>query len=348
MGIKILTSIILFSLLCGGCSLDVRKATAPTNPPKVTKSDFNVSQITGRFEQTGAAKMFLWPVNICDDNEENCRPMTFEEKVVARQKITAFADDLTLWEERAEDAEIELETKYTKLKKDLAEWSLTNKCYSLCVPDGGIFCLPDEPNLEPIDDWKEPADQAEEQLIASCQVNQNDRATIDDKKALEKQEKVIPLFENAGIAGEALLNEVGNRNFFGTLNKLEFLFGKVNCTSEVEFCQKTKNQENLFVKTLWRPDKGEDVYISNFVEKSSKWELEIIEFDKKGGFLVMKMPAVDVDRGNEVYGELTYDLEFVPDGERVKVNGDIRLLDFETNQERIGRIALSGKMNPIE
>ncbi len=330
---------LLFLLPWGviNCSLDVKKAVAPTNPPQVEKNIFSASQVRGHYQTDGSPKMFKWPVDKWNEDKTQLLPMTFAEKVQARQTITAYSEEVELYTQEFTALEKEINLKYENKLKELENRFLTNQCYSFCDPDS-LFCDPEDSSVLIVDDWKLPENEEETLAIASCQENQSQRENISEDFEYEINEKVEPLRIKAGQAALALLQTVGDRNYFTELTSFEFFFGPYECSSN-KGCLLSNEVESdkIYIRLQFG-----DLVLTNFDGDSGDLRVYDVGFDPAQGFLVFKTPAIDFENSQSIYGEITYDLELLPGLGVLRADGDIRVKENEVDKEFIGRFSSAG------
>ncbi len=325
------------------CSMDVKKAYAPTAPPKVEKSNFAAAQIEGSFE-AGTTLMFLWPEKIWNEEAQALVPMTFSQQAESRKNIVRYSEEKDIFEAKYIEAAQALEIKYTKIKSDLVEAYRDLKCYSYCDPDD-FFCEPDNPDILFQDTWKPTEDPEELEIIAQCQANEKTRENIEEEKDLEAQEKVVPLREKAGEAAQNLLNAVGDRNFFNNLASFQLKYGKLKSCyvdNSGECLNINEGEKGLLIRVTFSGGG-----FSNAMGDDSLGDVTNIQFDTENGFLTFSIPALDFEKNNEQYGEIHFDLELNPKGDQLAVVGDIRLENYESGSTRIGRFSSSGQLLPM-
>ena len=193
----------------------------------------------------------------------------------------------------------------------------------------------------------------EKTLLVSCQSNQEDRNALDKNKASEKTEILDPLIEKTSKAGNELLQAVGDENYFGDFKFFQFTYGNYDCvageTVEDRGDCSLRNDKGGSLVPYINVVYG-DFHISNYSKNKSKYQITDIQLDKVDGYLTFKMPVVDFENDNKIIGEMVFDLEFVKDGERMKMDGDIRYTSKATGVEEIGRFASAGQMkeNPAQ
>ncbi len=331
--------LVLFPYL-SSCSLEVKKAVAPSDPPQVEKSVFSASQIRGHFVTDGSPKMFMWPIYKTDEQTNQLVPMSFSEKVKTRQVITAYSEDVELYTQKFTQLEVEINKKYDKLLVDLENEFKQKQCYSFCDPEISLFCDPSDDSVLSVDDWVVGETPEEQAIIAQCQENQTQRENIDDEKEDEIDEKVEPLRQKAGQAALALLQTVGDRNYFTEITSFELFYGPIQCIKN-EGCETAEGAED---RTFARIEFGSTV-LNNFKNNDEALKLENLSLDASNGFLQFTTPLLDFENDNSVYGEIFYDLEFIETDQGVlRLDGDIRVKDFSTGEERIGRFSSSGSV----
>ncbi len=326
------------------CSMSVREAQAPTDPPKAEKTVFSAGQITGSFI-ADSTLMFLWPEKIWDENSQSLIPMTFSQRAESRKNIVRYSEEKDIYEALYIEAATALEIKYGKILLDAENIYRELQCYSLCDPED-FFCEPDNADNLFQDTWKPTEDPAELELIATCQQNEQDRRGIEEIKNQEAAQKVTPLREKAGLAAQNLLNAVGDRNFFNSLSSLEIKYGEIaGCFVDFER------------ECLINSDKSFDILVrvhfsaghfSNVVNDQSLGEISNISLDIENGFLTFTIPALDFENENTQYGNIHFDLELNVSGPQMTVVGDIKLENFDAGTIRIGRFSSSGELIPVE
>lgn len=332
-------TILLLMVLFASCSLEVKKAIAPTDPPQVEKNVFSASEIRGHYQTDGSPKMFKWPVEKWNSDETRLIPMSFSEKVYARQLITGYSEDVETFTLQYTEMEQSIVQKYETLSKDLESDFLANRCYSYCDPDS-LFCDPSDDSVLEVDDWKVGETEEEAAIISSCQENQSQRENIDDDFDREIEQKVQPLRIKAGEAALALLQTVGDRNYFDEITSFEFFYGPYLCL-EGEGCRRDEalKNDNVYVRI-----KFGELVLTNFEGNTNELRVYDLQLDPSQGFLVFKTPAIDFENSNTVYGEITYDLEFISGNNMLRVDGDIRVLENQSKTEKIGRFSSAGQL----
>jgi hypothetical protein len=245
-----------------------------------------------------------------------------------------------LYTQKFTQLEGEINKKYDKLLVDLENEFKEKQCYSFCDPDISLFCDPSDDSVLTVDDWVVGETPEEQALIAECQENQIQRENIGDEKEDEIDEKVEPLRQKAGEAALALLQTVGDRNYFTEITSFELFYGSFQCRMN-EGCEKLEDAEE---GTFARIGFGSTV-LNNFENNNESLKLENLSLDAPNGFLQFTTPAIDFENGNKVYGQIFYDLEFIETDQGVlRLDGDIRVTDFSTGEERIGRFSSSGRV----
>ncbi len=325
-----------FIIFLGACSLGVREAYAPTDPPSIEKGLFTTAQIEGTYS-AGTTLMFLWPEKIWNEQTETYDPMTFSQKAESRKNIVRFDEEKAVYEAMYLEAAKELEAKYTKKTVDLEGKYREMLCYSMCDTDD-FFCEPDNPDVLFQDTWKPTEDPEELMLIAACQENEGTRKAIESEKDTEEKQKVTPLREKAGAAAQNLLNAVGDRNFFNNLSTFEV--GYYLCEKESGgLCTDKKGGTEIL---LIRVSFSGGYFTTDVGDPNAFGKVTNVVLDEENGFLTFSIPAIDFDANNERYGEIHFDLELNPKGTRMTVQGDIKLDDAMTGKTRIGRFSSSG------
>lgn len=327
-----------------GCSMNVREAYAPTNPPKVQKSLFALEQLEGHF-QGNTTLMFLWPDEIKNEETGEMIPMTFAQKADSRKNIVRYDEEQKVYKELFEEAERQLNAKYDKKSSEMVAEYQNLKCYTLCDVDD-FACTPDDPSNLFQDTWKQTEDEVELQTIATCQQNEKDRKGIDGEKEQEKAQAVTPLQKKAGEAAQNLLDAVGDSNFFNNLSSFEMTYGPwqvVGRCGSADPCLPPGYNHKLIVKVAFSGG-----VITNSAEDGAIAEVTNLKLDAENGYLNFTIPAIDFDNGNKEYGKIHFDLELSPNGQQLNVTGDIRLESNETGTIKVGRFSSSGGITPLE
>ena len=343
---------LLISISCCifvSCSLDVKKAVAPTNPPKVSKNLFSVKQIEGQYKTSSTPVMFLWPTDKWSEAKQAYVPLSFSEQAQSRKEIVRLSEDKAKFEGNYKKQEPLIIKKYDQKREKLIGLYKLNLCYTLCDPFD-FTCEPDNPDNFPQNTWKIPENPEEELAITYCQNTQKQIEGLDSKQTEELQAALLP----ATQASFDLLAAVGDRNFFNELSTFEINYAGVeSCFVKNESpCLKLKNnQKGTLVTLLFKAVSGEDLYFSNDESGSEKisYKIENVELDKENGYLTFTMPAVDFSTvEKKIYGELSFDLELTPKTGQMTVNGDVKLMSFDTNEERVGRFNSTGNLIPLQ
>lgn len=325
------------------CSMDVKKAHAPTAPPSIEKSNFKSSQLLGDFT-AGTTLMFLWPEKILDETSNTLVPMTFSQKAESRKNIVRFSDEKDVYEAEFLKASKELDAKYNTLLSALIESYQESKCYSLCDVED-FTCEPDNPDILFQDTWKIPVDDVEAELIQQCQANESDRKEIGADKKAEALQTVTPLQKKAGAAALALLNAVGDRNFFNDLSGFDIRYAPLakGCFKDGLCLKDNSGKMGMMVRVHFKGGS-----FSNAIDDGAIFSVSDIVLDREEGFLTFTIPAIKFEDDNRVYGEIVFDLELNPGIGTLNVVGDIRLKNFDDGTERIGRLSSSGPLVPAK
>lgn len=353
--------IVILLLSLASCRVGVKQASVATQPPKVEKSSFSTTQIEGTFVAS-TSLMFLWPQDRWDEGSQSYIPLTFAEKVESRKDVVLYSDQKDLYEGQYQKAQLQLDTKWNALSETLVKDYKDLKCYSYCDPEEDFFCDPEDSTVLFQDTWvcssdvtevvlneeqsaeevEEPADSCTPELkevIKTCQANEEERRTLEAAQAVEEAELVLPLKQKAGEAALALLNAIGNRNFFDSLSSFKMIYALPETCSQKGFCV---GEEGLLIEL-----KMGDIVLSNKAESDSEFGVSDVELDPINGFLTFKIPAIDFENNQTVYGEILFDLEVNSINQGLRIDGDIRVNNYETGQEAIGRFSSSGAIEPF-
>ncbi len=337
------TILVLLGLQFLGCSIDVKKANAPTDPPKVAKSFFSSSQIVGHF-RASAPVMFLWPVDRWDEAAQAFVPLSFSEQAEVRKNIVKASEDKAFYEAEFFATEKQLDEKYLGLQESLKQEYVADRCYALCDPFE-LSCFPGKPETFFQDAWIDTDDPEELALIEKCIANENERRGLEADQTEEEEVILDPIEAKMIAANESLLATVGNRNFFNDFTTLELVYGPVaSCEVVPNDCLDIDpGQTGLVVKVLFTGGG-----FSNVLNSGQDHQISEVDFDQENGFLTFKVPLIDFADENRVTGELFFDLELNPKGKELIVGGDIRRTLYATGKTRVGRISASGPIMPIE
>ncbi len=317
---------LFFCLYSAGCSFSATPAYAPTNPPVVKKKPFQSSSLVGNFKLMGSPTLFLWPTDRWDEQQNLFLPLSFEEKVLSRMKITRLSEEVEFYSAQIEPLELQLKTKYEGTQKTLENEFKTALCYSFCSPED-FLCDPSDDTILIVDEWLESEDPAEQEIIRSCQNNQAQRLEIKKLWDFEKKEKILPLQQKAGAAALALLETIGDRNYIPHLT--DFYFS----------VDPQKNQSltiNLvFGGRMFSSQPGVD-----------ELSIEILESDLLNGFVVFKIPFLDPQENGQIKGELIFDLEMVFNNETLRVDGDFQKI-INGKEPQVGRFSSKGSISSL-
>ncbi len=324
---KIYLTFLLLSLtLVIGCSFDVNPAYAPANPPVVEKTQFQSASLVGEYQVIGNPTLFFWPIDRLDEASQQYVPLSFEEKVLSRMRITRLSEEVEFYSAQIEPLEIELKNKYEVEQKQLEATFTQSLCYSYCDPDD-FLCDPTDSTVLMVDEWMVSDDQAVQETILTCQENQNQRVAIKKLWDNEKQEKIIPIQQKAGASALALLQTIGDRNYIADLSQFSFKVDPDN-----------KNLIEIDITYAGRS-------FSN-IKNQSDFLIEVLNFDFNNGFLTIQMPWLNSQDNNAIIGQMTFDLEMVFLNKLLRVDGDFKTESLE-GEIKIGRFSSKGQIKPL-
>ncbi len=310
----------LISTVCISCSLSVRSANVPSQPPVLEAKVFDSNRLVGEYNQVSAPKMFLWPTFKIDPQSGKKVPMPLAEQSVARQKIIFSAEKIQFYESAIQERVSEINQKYNLLLIDLEGEFKKMRCYSYCNPEDFIFCDPEDENVLFIDDWMVTDDPQINEAIGVCQTNQLQREGLVADKNNELENEVTPLRELAAFHGRNFFAELGD-NYYTQFTKFSFLVSDSGLSIVLEFG---------------------DLVLSNNSQLPLDLQIVDVQLDTLDGFLSFRSKAFSLDE--KVVGEIFYDLElsFNEDGS-LSIQGDIRLKQ-EGQDLRVGRFSSIGIM----
>jgi hypothetical protein len=341
---RLLFTLILISGF--GCSLEVKKASVETSPPKAQPGVFKASQLFGELTASSTPTMFLWPISQYDDLTGQLIPLSFAGQVEVRSQIAAYSDDIDLYTAKYEAAQKEIDEKYDLKAAGLVGAWKEKVCFSYCDPDD-FFCDPTDETVEFVDVWKSADDPVEAPLIQACQNNQQQRKNLNNEKKAEEEQRVLPAREKAGQASLAILQTVGDRNLFldsdqshlPVLGAFSLKTGQYSCSLISNGCFPWQEFGVYIELTL----SGQR--LSNYEGEDKRFLIREVVYDQVGGFLSFKVPFRD-KQSDDFLGFIFFDLEVKEAQGKTRLDGDIRMQ--KDGVERVGRFSLTGQVKPID
>lgn len=310
---------IAFLVLIGGCDIGVPRAYAPSDPPMADAPEFKLSQIVGTY-RSADPKMFFWPAMKQNAQGEWVVPMSFDEKLAARQAIGASSDSMEIYQEQLDSLKAELNTKFAAKNLELEKLFGENQCYAYCDPED-FLCDPEDALVLFVDAWKVTEDPEELKAIEYCQSNQSERQGFED----EKKAELRPIEIKLSSAVESLLGAIGNNNYFSDLKNFVIVYN-------ISLPENERLQIQLQYKDV--------VYTNN-----EGGGITNIEFDSLNGYLTFDLPGLQPNTAQIATDKfIRVDLEMKTMASGFKVDGDIKRIDKKSYVEELGRFSSSGKI----